>query len=142
MGFFHPFWYVSGPLIPGNTQLKYVLTPRSNAGGGGERVLWAAIRATQNRWPKAKCIVYTGDHDVTKDEIISRVKVGDKLLNNPHEFDLHIFFWHQCAKANKLSNRADLTLHCIPQRFSSFIFPRGLGFWPPHGRVSLFWANP
>ncbi|KAJ4002702.1 asparagine-linked glycosylation protein [Fusarium irregulare] len=53
VGFFHPF---------------------CNAGGGGERVLWAAIRATQDRWPKAKCVVYTGDHDVTKDAILSRVK--------------------------------------------------------------------
>ncbi|KAK0747480.1 hypothetical protein B0T21DRAFT_397832 [Apiosordaria backusii] len=53
VGFFHPF---------------------CNAGGGGERVLWAAIRATQQRWPKAKCIVYTGDHDVNKDAILSRVK--------------------------------------------------------------------
>lgn len=52
VGFFHPF---------------------CNAGGGGERVLWAAIRATQDRWPNAKCVVYTGDHDVTKDEILSRV---------------------------------------------------------------------
>src|ERR1051326_4982599 len=32
VGFFHPF---------------------CNAGGGGERVLWAAIRATQHRWPEA-----------------------------------------------------------------------------------------
>ncbi|KAK3946443.1 GDP-Man:Man(3)GlcNAc(2)-PP-Dol alpha-1,2-mannosyltransferase [Diplogelasinospora grovesii] len=53
VGFFHPF---------------------CNAGGGGERVLWAAIRATQKRWPKAKCIVYTGDHDVTKDAILARVE--------------------------------------------------------------------
>ncbi|KAF5661295.1 alpha-1,2-mannosyltransferase alg-11 [Fusarium heterosporum] len=53
VGFFHPF---------------------CNAGGGGERVLWAAIRATQDRWPNAKCVVYTGDHDVTKDTILSRVK--------------------------------------------------------------------
>ncbi|KAL7918639.1 glycosyltransferase family 4 protein [Trichoderma austrokoningii] len=53
VGFFHPF---------------------CNAGGGGERVLWAAIRATQDRWPKAKCFVYTGDHDVPKDAIIARVK--------------------------------------------------------------------
>lgn len=48
----------------------------SNAGGGGERVLWAAIRATQKRWPKAKCVVYTGDHDVDKAAILARVKVG------------------------------------------------------------------
>ncbi|KAJ4269575.1 asparagine-linked glycosylation protein [Fusarium torreyae] len=53
VGFFHPF---------------------CNAGGGGERVLWAAIRATQDRWPNSKCVVYTGDHDVTKDAILSRVK--------------------------------------------------------------------
>lgn len=55
VGFFHPF---------------------CNAGGGGERVLWAAIRATQKRWPKAKCVVYTGDHDVTKEKILERVEVS------------------------------------------------------------------
>ena len=53
VGFFHPF---------------------CNAGGGGERVLWAAIRATQVQWPKAVCVVYTGDHDATKEAIIERVK--------------------------------------------------------------------
>lgn len=53
IGFFHPF---------------------CNAGGGGERVLWAAIRATQERWPKARIVVYTGDHDVTKEKILERVK--------------------------------------------------------------------
>ncbi|KAH6848279.1 glycosyltransferase family 4 protein [Chaetomium sp. MPI-CAGE-AT-0009] len=53
VGFFHPF---------------------CNAGGGGERVLWAAIRATQQRWPRAKCVVYTGDHGVSKDAILARVK--------------------------------------------------------------------
>ncbi|MCJ1473122.1 asparagine-linked glycosylation protein [Lambiella insularis] len=40
IGFFHPF---------------------CNAAGGGERVLWAAIKATQEQYPKAACIVYTGD---------------------------------------------------------------------------------
>lgn len=58
VGFFHPF---------------------CNAGGGGERVLWAAIRATQNRWPNAKCVVYTGDHDANKDEILQRVEVGSPV---------------------------------------------------------------
>lgn len=54
----------------------------SNAGGGGERVLWAAIRATQKRWPHAQCIVYTGDHDVDKAAILSRVEVClDPLLD-------------------------------------------------------------
>ena len=54
VGFFHPF---------------------CNAGGGGERVLWAAIRATQKRWPKAVCVVYTGDHDVNKASMLHRVEV-------------------------------------------------------------------
>lgn len=56
--------------------LREVANLRSNASGGGERVLWAAIRATQKRWPKAKCVVYTGDHDVNKEAILSRVEVG------------------------------------------------------------------
>lgn len=62
------------PLLP--PRLRPPLTPPSNAGGGGERVLWAAIRATQTRWPRAKCVVYTGDHDVNKDTMLRRVEVS------------------------------------------------------------------
>lgn len=58
-----------------------MLIRRSNAGGGGERVLWAAIRATQKRWPNAKIVVYTGDHEASKDQILGRVKVRDENLN-------------------------------------------------------------
>lgn len=50
------------------------LHPFCNAGGGGERVLWAAVKATQDRWPGAVCVVYTGDHDATKSTIVERVK--------------------------------------------------------------------
>ena len=50
------------------------LHPFCNAGGGGERVLWAAIKATQKRWPNVVCAVYTGDHDATKSTILERVK--------------------------------------------------------------------
>lgn len=46
----------------------------SNAGGGGERVLWAAIAATQRRWPNAICAVYTGDHDIDRGVLVSTVK--------------------------------------------------------------------
>ncbi|KAI1199377.1 glycosyltransferase family 4 protein [Nemania serpens] len=62
VGFFHPF---------------------CNAGGGGERVLWAAVRATQRRWPKAKIVVYTGDHDVSKDEMLSRVQNTFSIAIHP-----------------------------------------------------------
>lgn len=52
------------------------LTSRSysNAGGGGERVLWEAVRATQKRWPKAICAIYTGDHEVNKATMLERVE--------------------------------------------------------------------
>ncbi|RMZ69440.1 alpha-12-mannosyltransferase ALG11 [Pyrenophora seminiperda CCB06] len=69
VGFFHPF---------------------CNAGGGGERVLWAAIRAHQKRWPKATCIVYTGDHDVDKTAILKRVK--DRFNIELHPPTIHFLY--------------------------------------------------
>jgi hypothetical protein len=33
----------------------------SNAGGGGERVLWAAVKATQKRWPKVRFSTFMKD---------------------------------------------------------------------------------
>ena len=59
----------------------------SHAGGGGERVLWAAIRATQNKYPNAVCVVYTGDHDVDRSSMLKRVEVRFLLpspLQLPH----------------------------------------------------------
>ncbi|CAZ81070.1 unnamed protein product [Tuber melanosporum] len=55
--------------------------PYCNAGGGGERVLWAAIRATQERWDDVLCVVYTGDQDADKETILSTVK---------SRFDIHL----------------------------------------------------
>ena len=57
------------------------LHPFCNAGGGGERVLWAAIKATQERYPKVICVVYTGDHDLSKTTILERVS---------KRFDIHL----------------------------------------------------
>ncbi|KAF2736377.1 UDP-Glycosyltransferase/glycogen phosphorylase [Polyplosphaeria fusca] len=64
--------------------------PFCNAGGGGERVLWAAIRATQNRWPEAVCVVYTGDHDVDKAAILQRVK--DRFNIHLHPPTVHFLY--------------------------------------------------
>ncbi|KAL5120123.1 asparagine-linked glycosylation protein [Pleosporales sp. CAS-2024a] len=69
VGFFHPF---------------------CNAGGGGERVLWAAIRANQKRWPDATIVVYTGDHDVDKAAILKRVK--DRFNIHLHPPTLHFLY--------------------------------------------------
>jgi alpha-1,2-mannosyltransferase len=48
--------------------------PYCNAGGGGERVLWTAIRSLQNEHSHLKFVVYTGDQDVTGDDILRRAK--------------------------------------------------------------------
>ncbi|XP_056157350.1 GDP-Man:Man(3)GlcNAc(2)-PP-Dol alpha-1,2-mannosyltransferase [Lampris incognitus] len=44
--------------------------PYCNAGGGGERVLWCAIRALQNRYADINFVVYTGDQGVTGQQIM------------------------------------------------------------------------
>ncbi len=49
IGFFHPF---------------------CNSGGGGERVLWSAIKTLQDNYPNCVCVVYTGDCESTAEEII------------------------------------------------------------------------
>ncbi|EME44550.1 glycosyltransferase family 4 protein [Dothistroma septosporum NZE10] len=62
IGFFHPF---------------------CNAGGGGERVLFAAVLATQRRYPNALCIVYTGDHDASREQILANVQNRFNIQLNP-----------------------------------------------------------
>lgn len=108
IGFFHPF---------------------CNAGGGGERVLWAAIRATQKKWPKAKCVVYTGDHEVTKDKILERVEVSiaavksSLFITNPRPRTPSVF---TCTRR--------------PLRFSTC--PPDDSFSPQHGPHSHWLASP
>ncbi|XP_071440731.1 GDP-Man:Man(3)GlcNAc(2)-PP-Dol alpha-1,2-mannosyltransferase isoform X1 [Hetaerina americana] len=61
--------------------------PYCNAGGGGERVLWCALKALQARYPESRYVVYTGDVDVSPDEILRRV--GERFnisLVQPVEF--------------------------------------------------------
>ncbi|KAG8863218.1 asparagine-linked glycosylation protein [Serendipita sp. 405] len=54
--------------------------PYCNAGGGGERVLWAAIAYLQRTEPNAVCLVYTGDIDsktrlpLKKENIVQRCR--------------------------------------------------------------------
>ncbi|KAI0698166.1 mannosyltransferase [Cytidiella melzeri] len=48
--------------------------PYCNAGGGGERVLWTAVAFIQRTEPDIITVVYSGDTDATKEEIIRKVK--------------------------------------------------------------------
>lgn len=48
-----------------------IFHPYSNSGGGGERVLWCAIRALQQKYgTKIHITVYTGDLDVAPERMI------------------------------------------------------------------------
>ena len=47
----------------------------SNAGGGGERVLWTAVSHIQREHKDVICVVYSGDMDASKLDIIEKVKV-------------------------------------------------------------------
>ncbi|KAF8766849.1 GDP-Man:Man(3)GlcNAc(2)-PP-Dol alpha-1,2-mannosyltransferase-like [Argiope bruennichi] len=57
--------------------------PYCNAGGGGERVLWSAVRAIQKQYKDAHCVIYSGD-PVPAIDIIKNVEVrfNIKLLRN------------------------------------------------------------
>lgn len=107
-------------------QLRIEADGSSNAGGGGERVLWAAIRATQKRWPKAKCVVYTGDHDVDKAAILARVKVGLFLAS---------------ADQILILGRTVSTLPYTPPQSPSYTSQLDLGSWHLLGLTLLFSAS-
>ncbi|KAF8608960.1 mannosyltransferase [Ceratobasidium sp. AG-I] len=61
--------------------------PYCNSGGGGERVLWTAIAYLQRTDEHVFSVVYTGDTDATKDEIISKVKSRFDITLDPASLD-------------------------------------------------------
>ncbi|KAM6945499.1 GDP-Man:Man(3)GlcNAc(2)-PP-Dol alpha-1,2-mannosyltransferase [Aplochiton taeniatus] len=67
--------------------------PYCNAGGGGERVLWCALRALQNRYPDISFVVYTGDQGVTGQQILDGARRRfNILLPRPVQF---VFLKHR-----------------------------------------------
>lgn len=61
--------------------------PYCNAGGGGERVLWCAIRAIQLNHPEYECVVYTGDCDATAEDILEHAAIKFNItLPHPVKF--------------------------------------------------------
>ena len=59
--------------------------PYTNDGGGGERVLWCAVKAIQEESPDLECVIYTGDHDSSSESLMSRAldRFGVQLLTPP-----------------------------------------------------------
>lgn len=59
--------------------------PYTNDGGGGERVLWCAVKAIQEESPDLDTVVYTGDHDASPQSLMGRAidRFGVKLVHPP-----------------------------------------------------------
>ncbi|KAK1220674.1 asparagine-linked glycosylation protein [Marasmius sp. AFHP31] len=66
-----------------NKRLVGFFHPYCNAGGGGERVLWTAIAAIQRTEPDVVSVVYSGDIDATKEEILDKVKARFDIPLDP-----------------------------------------------------------
>jgi alpha-1,2-mannosyltransferase len=56
--------------------MEQLTEAKSNAGGGGERVLWTAIASMHRTERDIVSVVYSGDIEVSKEEIIAKVKVS------------------------------------------------------------------
>ncbi|CAD6565058.1 MAG: asparagine-linked glycosylation protein [Cyphobasidiales sp. Tagirdzhanova-0007] len=62
--------------------------PDCNAGGGGERVLWTAVACLHRNEPDVICLVYTGDVDATKADIIEKVQSRFSITLDPSRLHL------------------------------------------------------
>ncbi|KAG6735070.1 hypothetical protein I3843_01G291300 [Carya illinoinensis] len=69
--------------------------PYTNDGGGGERVLWCAVKAIQEESPDLDCVVYTGDHDASPQSLTARAldRFGVNLLYPPKVVHLYQRKW-------------------------------------------------
>ncbi|KAL5205944.1 hypothetical protein ABZP36_034153 [Zizania latifolia] len=69
--------------------------PYTNDGGGGERVLWCAVRAVQELCPGLPCAVFTGDTDASPDGLAARAldRFGVRLLRPPQVVHLNRRKW-------------------------------------------------
>lgn len=66
-----------------NSLLVGFFHPYCNAGGGGERVLWCAMRSILKRYNKVKVVLYTGDIDVTPAQILKKAKNNFNIVIDP-----------------------------------------------------------
>ncbi|KAF9242562.1 mannosyltransferase [Melanogaster broomeanus] len=81
-----------GLRVTKETHYKFVgfFHPYCNAGGGGERVLWTAIAHIQREHEDIVCVVYSGDIDASKQEIIDKVEARFAISLKPAA--LHFVF--------------------------------------------------
>ncbi|KAM0870405.1 hypothetical protein ACQ4PT_040035 [Festuca glaucescens] len=73
--------------------------PYTNDGGGGERVLWCAVRAVQELCPGLPCVIFTGDADASPDGLSTRAlyRFGVRLLRPPQVVHLSKRKWIEAS---------------------------------------------
>ncbi|KAG5456715.1 MAG: hypothetical protein BJ554DRAFT_3462, partial [Olpidium bornovanus] len=81
----------------------------SDAGGGGERVLWTVMRALQRECANAAIVIYTGDVSVSKDEILRKAKTRFDISVDGDALD--VVYLHKRALVEDS--------RCVKQRWSS-----------------------
>ncbi|KAL7107619.1 hypothetical protein ACP275_06G066700 [Erythranthe tilingii] len=69
--------------------------PYTNDGGGGERVLWCAVKSVQEESPDLECVIYTGDHEASPESLAARAidRFGVKLVHAPKVVHLYKRKW-------------------------------------------------
>lgn len=62
--------------------------PYCHAGGGGERVLWAAVRVIMQEHPNVFIVIYSGDIGVTQEDMILRAKTSFGIELDRHKLKI------------------------------------------------------
>lgn len=75
--------------------------PYCNAGGGGERVLWCAVRAIQSKYKKVKVYVYTGDNDATSEQILKKSRNTFNITVDPKRLEFIFLSKRKWVEAEK-----------------------------------------
>uniref|UniRef100_A0A1I7WUN6 GDP-Man:Man(3)GlcNAc(2)-PP-Dol alpha-1,2-mannosyltransferase n=1 Tax=Heterorhabditis bacteriophora TaxID=37862 RepID=A0A1I7WUN6_HETBA len=83
-----------------NREVIAFFHPYCNAGGGGERVLWCAIRTMQKRWPNLQYIVYSGDANSSKEQILLRAKQRFGIEVNPRNVNFIFLRFRRLVEAD------------------------------------------
>ncbi|XP_070511097.1 GDP-Man:Man(3)GlcNAc(2)-PP-Dol alpha-1,2-mannosyltransferase isoform X1 [Cardiocondyla obscurior] len=68
-----------------------IFHPYCNAGGGGERVLWAVVQAIQNKYPTVHIVIYTGDLEANPETIINK---AEKTFNVKLQPNIEFIYLH------------------------------------------------
>ncbi|XP_031473711.1 GDP-Man:Man(3)GlcNAc(2)-PP-Dol alpha-1,2-mannosyltransferase isoform X1 [Nymphaea colorata] len=92
------FCYICAMVVESRRNRKQVAAgffhPYTNDGGGGEKVLWCAVKAVQEEYPNLECFIYTGD-DATPQSLSARAvdRFGVELLRPPQVVRLNRRKW-------------------------------------------------